>query len=132
MHEILRFNILYWDIIKFPYFVETTKNGVLFVAWGRGGKGWGMFSIFLNKGFDLDFLKVVVGRRISRKRKNNNNNMGRRMTWELVGWWECALVVVATICCPSLSLLPLPATLSQQLMKSYLDCSCCFYWCHGT
>jgi len=75
------------------------------------------------KGSMLDFLKVV-GKRISRK----NNNRGRRKAWESARWWECALAIVATICCPSfLSAPPLPVTPSEQSMKSYLDCTCYFY-----
>jgi len=69
-----------------------------------------VFNIFPSKGLGLDFFKVVVGRRISRRRKTSSNK-GRRRAWESAGWWECAHEVVATICCPSfLSPLPLPIT----------------------
>jgi hypothetical protein len=91
-----------------------------------------VFSIFPNKGFGSNFFKIVVGRKINR-RGSSNSNKGRRKAWESVGWWECAHVVVATICCSSfLSPPPLRTTPSQQSMKSYSDCSCCFCWCHGT
>jgi len=39
-----------------------------------------VFNIFSSKGFGSDFLKVVVGRKIIR----------RRRVGELTGWWECA------------------------------------------
>ncbi len=104
----------------------------LFAAWSKEGQGWGVFSIFPNKGFGSNFFKIVVGRKINR-RGSSNSNKGRRKAWESVGWWECAHVVVATICCSSfLSPPPLRTTPSQQSMKSYSDCSCCFCWCHGT
>jgi hypothetical protein len=61
-----------------------------------------------------------VGKRINRRNnKNNNYNKGRRRAWELTGWWECAQVVIATMCCPSLSPPPLPTTPLQQSKKSY-------------
>jgi len=53
-----------------------------------------------------------VGRRIDKK-SNNSCNRGRRKVWESTGWWECAQVVTTTMCCPSLSPPPLPATPSQ-------------------
>jgi hypothetical protein len=50
-----------------------------------------VFSIFLSKGFGLDFLKII-GKKISRRSKSNNNNKSRRRrkAWELTRWWECA------------------------------------------
>jgi hypothetical protein len=41
-----------------------------------------VFTIFLNKGFGSDFLKIVVERRINRR----NNNKGRRRIWALARW----------------------------------------------
>jgi len=49
-----------------------------------------VFSIFLSKGFDLDFLKVVK-RKINRKKRNcSNSSKGRKRAWDLAKWWECA------------------------------------------
>ncbi len=62
---------------------------------------------------------------IGRNSNNNKRSKGRRRPWESIGWWVCAQAVTATIRHLSLSPPPLPATPSQQSMKSYSDCSCC-------
>jgi len=88
---------------------------------GVGGKRRPVVEVLRKRERGNDHCQSV-GRRIN----NNSCNKGRRKAWESAGWWECAQVVIATMCCPSLSPPPLPTTPSQQSTKSYLDYSCCF------